>query len=401
LTSVQFVSTGAPTGYGLAAISYVRGLVNAGIPVHWVQTQWNRPTLGFEPRMTPAMAGDESLRDVAALTDATRRPLAHDCCVVQLPPEEWARWHRAGQHNVGYTAWETDRPPAHWLPLLNAADTVLVPCRFNQASFVQHGVRSPVLVVPHVRRHRWNTFSPVEREAALSAMGIAAGKSVFYCISSWDVRKNLATLVRAFAHAFKHDDAVSLLIKTSAQGNSDGPLHELAPSAQITQATLDAVSRQLQRDPPHVHIIARDTVSGRDIDALHEIGDCYVSLSHGEGWGLGAFDAASRGTPVIATPWSATADFMGERWPGALPYTMAGASLWPVIKPSYFPSMRWAQPDVPSAVRLLRDFAVDPVPFRAAAHAIERDILRRFSEPVVTRTLLDAITPNARAARAG
>ena len=37
------------------------------------------------------------------------------------------------------------------------------------------------------------------------------------------------------------------------------------------------------------------------IAALHERGDCYVSLHRGEGWGYPLFEAASRGTPVIAT----------------------------------------------------------------------------------------------------
>ena len=38
-------------------------------------------------------------------------------------------------------------------------------------------------------------------------------------------------------------------------------------------------------------------------DAIHAIGDCYVSLTHGEGWGMGAFDAATLGKPVLITGW--------------------------------------------------------------------------------------------------
>jgi glycosyltransferase involved in cell wall biosynthesis len=391
LTGVQFVSAGAPTGYGLAAIAYVRGLVNAGVPVHWVTTQWNRPTLGFEPRMGQATAGDESLRDLAALVEATRRPVRAVACIVQMPPEEWQRWHRPGQRNIGYTTWETDRPPAHWVPLLNNADKVLVPCRFNQVSFSNHGVWQPIDVVPHIRRHRWNTFGSADRDAYRLALGIKPGNKVFYCINNWDVRKNLGGLVRAFASAFNGADSVTLVIKTSVLGNDAGPLHGLVPTTTLLRNELQAAQNRSGRASPQVVLIARDTVSGRDIDMLHEIGDCYVSLSFGEGWGLAAFDAASRGTPVIATPWSATSDFLGQHWPGALPFTLRGACLWPVTRPSYFPTMRWAVPDEMAAAQRMRDFIDDPAPFNQAARSIERDILNRFSEPVVTQQMLAAI----------
>src|SRR5690606_35061560 len=129
-------------------------------------------------------------------------------------------------------------------------------------------------------------------------------------------------------------------------------------------------------------------------ERLHALGDCYVSLSHGEGWGLGAFDAAGLGKPVITAAWSAAPDYLapgGVPWPGAIPHRLASAPSFPPSQPKFFPSQRWAQPDLDGAAALMRRFHDDGGEMREAARAIREDILNRFSEPVVTRQLLEAI----------
>jgi len=48
------------------------------------------------------------------------------------------------------------------------------------------------------------------------------------------------------------------------------------------------------RNPAPVQLVTRE-LSDDDLRALHERGDCFVSLCRSEGWGLGAFDAAAFG----------------------------------------------------------------------------------------------------------
>ena len=43
------------------------------------------------------------------------------------------------------------------------------------------------------------------------------------------------------------------------------------------------------------------TLSRNSMMALHARGDCFVSLCHSEGWGLGSFEAAALGNPVLIT----------------------------------------------------------------------------------------------------
>ena len=50
-------------------------------------------------------------------------------------------------------------------------------------------------------------------------------------------------------------------------------------------------------NPPRI-VLLTDLLSDLEIQALHTLGDCYVSTSRGEGWGYGAYEAAWFGKRV-------------------------------------------------------------------------------------------------------
>ena len=68
------------------------------------------------------------------------------------------------------------------------------------------------------------------------------------------------------------------------------------------------------------------------------------SVTRGEGWGLGPFDAATLGKPVIITGWGGHLDFLGADYPGLIAYTMAPVSGW-LHGASYRPTQQWAVAD--------------------------------------------------------
>ena len=96
----------------------------------------------------------------------------------------------------------------------------------------------------------------------------------------------------------------------------------------MAQLAVDEATDVLDRDAPTICVLPYE-LSGRGVDMLHEIGDAYVSLSHGEGWALGAFDAATRGTPVLATGFGGHRDYLGDDWPGAVPWRHGQVPVWP------------------------------------------------------------------------
>ena len=395
MRGILFHSFVEPSGYGLAGIGYVRALVNAGVPLRWV------PVVRAGDDVRPRHPGDalplgmtatedESLADLPALLDATSRPLDCDVVVAHTVPEHWPTLFQPGRRNVGLTVWETDRIPAHWRTLLDGAERVIVPCTQNRDVFVAGGVQSPVRVVPHVRRHAWNAFAPAEVDAARERFGLGDARFVFYAISAWDPRKALPALLAAFVRAFRADDGVALVLKTGPVGYGAPPFYGQEPTLGMAQRAVDAATDALDRDAPTICVLPYE-FSGRGIDLIHALGDAYVSLSHGEGFALGLFDAATRGTPAIATGWGGHLDYLGPEWPGAVPFRMATVPVWPPWRPSYWPSQRWAQPDADAAVAAMQALVADPAPARAAAAAIAGSIANRYAEPVVAKTFVEAL----------
>jgi hypothetical protein len=139
---------------------------------------------------------------------------------------------------------------------------------------------------------------------------------VFYSINTWDPRKNLPFLLRAFCAAFGPQDPVSLVLKTSPLGYGDPPFYPRTDSAELARELLTRLSGGAAT--PAISLLPY-SLNGQAIDWLHALGDCYVSFTHGEGWGLGAFDAATLGKPVLMTGWGGQRDYLGETWQGPCP----------------------------------------------------------------------------------
>jgi glycosyltransferase involved in cell wall biosynthesis len=281
---------------------------------------------------------------------------------------------------VVHTVWETDGLPAHWPALLNSSDGVLVPTDWNREVFRAGGVRVPIEVVPHVACMPGP--GPGVRD-----LDIADDLVVFYNISRWDERKVPHLALRAFLEAFTADDPVALVLKTGAISEARQP-DGWGSRSPMYWTTSWQVARLLRRypRPPRVHLYVDDWDDER-IAALHKRGDCYLTLTHGEGWGVGSFDACAHGNPVIATGWG-----------GHLAYLHGSALLVDhdlvavdMGASSYTPDQRWGQARLEHAVALLRRVAADPVAARVAAEPIRERVEREYAGQVVAARFLAAL----------
>jgi glycosyltransferase involved in cell wall biosynthesis len=396
---VKYIAYANSSGYGLSALGYVRALHNLGVPVWWqpsflggpADRIW-RPDQGVAGLpLARAAAGDASLSDLPALARELCRPIAYDTVIMHTVPEHWPRITERGMQNIGYTTWETDALPDHWSPLLTLPDKLFVPSTSNGELFPRGTSGKPVHVVPHIRRHAWNTPTPDEKIALRRKLGIPGDHFVFYTIGTWDPRKALGDLVALFAREFTARDKVTLLIKTSAAPSAFAAgAQPGAPIPALVRAEVDAAFAETGVSAAPIALLAAEDISGRTIDVLHGIGDCYVSVTRGEGWGLGTFDAATLGKPVIVTGWGGHLDYLGADYPGLISYTMAPVSGW-LHSASYRPTQLWAVADRRDAGRLMRRMVshyADQVP---AATAVRERILNTYAEPVIARRLLAAI----------
>lgn len=380
VVGVKYVSLVEPSGYGIAAKRCILALARAGIPVTWT------PMIGGHagpPYYRPCAAtgvGDPDLDPFC------NRTMTYDVVIVHTVPEYFPFWIAAehGRPIVGHTVWETTALPAHWPPLLNAVDRLFVPCRWNKTVFEECGVTPPIDVIPHIADRR-------DESVDLRTDRQDGDGFVFYTIGVWTERKALSRTVQAFCEAFTADDRVTLLIKTTPRDQTvTGVLRYFRRS--VAQA-VGRVTRRYRR-PPRIRLIT-DVQSESQIRRLHVRGDCYVSLCRGEGWGLGAFDAAAHGNPVVMTGFGGQLDYLDRELAYLVDYELV-----PVINPqaplSYSPDQRWAEPDVAHGARLLREVAARPDQAKARGRALQARVLSRFGERAIIEAVIPALAATSR-----
>ncbi len=404
---IEYISYSDATGYGTAAVGYVRALVEAGCPVHWQPFTNDAVCAG---RVGPAHAALETERgraalvgrgatdagnELAALVAATATPVDPALRIVHLLPSFWSM-HRnpdPGVRHVGMTVWETDRITPKWLPELARMEQLWVPCTHNVD--VLRSVEPPlppVWLVPHVCRPVLSPPPAARLKRLRDWAGVRPDDAVFYSIGSWDPRKRLAALLDGFVRAFTAEDRAVLILKTSARALYDDPDCPVRSRSvrQMASAVIERAAARAGRPPPRITLLADDEVADNVIDGLHAIGDCFVSLSRCEGFGLGGFDAAAHGRPVIAVGYGGPIDYLGQDWPGRVPHRMVPADALPGV--GWFgDGQQWPEPEDAAAFALMRDFAADRTRFIADARSRSADIQRRFGAQAAARGMAEAM----------
>lgn len=332
----NYLSMDESSGYGVAADRCIAALDESGLALDWTPFV---PGRGWGLAYEPLDSINESDQPAPVV-------IAH------LLPEYFPllRKRIPDAFLVGHTVWDTDRLPDHWIPCLGAADLLIVPSGFSAEAIADSPVTTPVAVVPHVAPE---IPAPDSGATARSDSDVL----VFYTIAEWNERKAVFKTVEAYLRAFTSRDRVLLIVKTSHRD------HTTAEAPRGRAAGVGTTAWSLARliashaDPPAVRLVTR-ALSNAEIAALHRHGNCYVSLCRSEGFGLGAFDAAAHGNPVVTTGFGGHLDYLAGS-----PY-LVDFELVPVIDPagfpSYAPEQRWAEPNVEHGSALLRQIGAGP-----------------------------------------
>ncbi len=246
----------------------------------------------------------------------------------------------------------------------------------------------PISVVPHIARS-----VPVP-QAEIPGPGDEK-RFRFYVIATWTTRKALLDLVEAFLGAFNSADAVTLVIHTTPTDLVALARHGGSGVRRDT-TTWFTLARALagHADVPEI-VLSTRALDQVELDELHAGSDCFISLSRGEGWGLGAFDAGAHGNPVIVTGWSGERDFLPVDYPylveyDLIPTTMDEPDAWWQPRDGE----RWAKARIPHATSLLRSVFEHPDEARSWGRVLRTNIHENFNSELVTGRLLDAIGPS-------
>lgn len=344
-SGIKFVSFYENSGYGIAAKLYLKALLNSDIEITWTPMVRGK-SLGmtYEPYQEKSI-GEQKLDRIC------NKPINYETVLIHTIPEFYTYWREQepDKYLIGYTVWETTKPPDHWKELINQLDHLLVPTKWNKTVFREHGITIPIDVIPHMSEFEGE---PSENSEAFEQNNETF---LFYIISEWNERKAIWKLIDAYIEAFQENDNVELLIKTS-RGDARKPrniiLRYFGHTYQRVQKTFDNHMKKYNRYPK-ITLVADESKPSQYIQGLHTRGDCYISLCRGEGWGIGSFEAARYGKPVIMTGFGGQTDYLHPDYSWRVDY-----DLIPVIDKnapkSYDSNQNWAEPNVSQAAKYMK-----------------------------------------------
>jgi hypothetical protein len=193
----------------------------------------------------------------------------------------------------------------HEIEALKAVGQVWVACHANADMLVDAGVPE-VRVVPV-------PYFDDDPLLKLEGRKRQPGPVRFYHIGKWEPRKEGHKMLGAFLRAFKPGEA-SLMYKTSPSAPSfedypSGPMESLR--TWLKDSTVQVNGWNTKNVLRSVFLIT-EYVTSKRLRELHRIGDIYLSLSHGEGFDMPAFDAKLAGNLMVYTPSGGPQDFAGE-----------------------------------------------------------------------------------------
>ncbi|MFT8806932.1 glycosyltransferase family 4 protein [Gluconobacter sp.] len=246
---------------------------------------------------------------------------------------------RTGRRIIGYWAWELPVVPQTWRHARRHVHEIWVPSHFTAGALRPLG--RPVRVVEHPVGLAEQKPSGRDR-ASFGLPEDCVIVLVSFSLASSMVRKSPIETIQAFREAFGERSDRLLVLKI---GHTEHYPDDLAT---VRAATGGASNIRIETEQ----------LSGEDRLALTVCADIVLSLHRSEGFGLVVAEAMALGQCVIATDWSATAEFLDETCGLPVAYTLVPAQdprgIWEM------PDTKWALPDLAGAVKALQTAADDP-----------------------------------------
>lgn len=225
---------------------------------------------------------------------------------VTIPNE----FEKLAGYNIGYTAGiETTKTAPQWLIKCNEMDKIITISSFSKKVFESTEYQAQVqqtgqnVVVKSETPIDFVNY-PVKTYDNLSEIDLDITTSFnFLTVAQFGPRKNLQNTIKWFVEEFRDED-VGLVVKSNIAKNSLIDRNTLRDKLSLFLRTLG--DRQCK-----VYLLHGD-MTDEEMHSMYrnEKINAFISLPHGEGFGLPLFEASYSGLPVVATGWSGQLDFL-------------------------------------------------------------------------------------------
>jgi len=262
-------------------------------------------------------------------------PDTYATLLAALPPERvQAAWR------TGLWVWETPSFPGHWRFAVDLVDEIWTPSDYSRRAIAPAVGAIPVHLRPHAVALPPSGAGRDDAAAMRARLGIAPDAFMGLAImdiSTCPARKNPWAHVAAWMRAFDGDSGCILVLKIRV--------------SRITRVVLDEL-RAMTGGTDTVRLLEEE-MTDAEIAALQGAADVYLSLHRAEGYGLTIHESLAAGTPVIATDFSANAEY-GPAFDAyrGLPYRMVPYRDWTGHYAEN--GFSWAEVDLNAAVCALR-----------------------------------------------
>lgn len=339
---------GEQSRFALRALASRRDIFDIYIqPIQWGQTSWISED-DAERRWI-----DETIeKTIARIQQGGTFDVTYQ---VTIPNE----WERKAPVNIGFTAgMETTRVHHNWIQKGNEMDKIIVVSHHAKNTYVNttyQGTNSttnepvllelttPVDVVNYPVKH-FEDPEPINLDLDYDFN--------FLLMAQMSPRKNIPNTLRWFIEEF-HDEEVGLVAKLNIAKNStmdrENLFHQLK---MILRAWPDRKCK--------VYLMHGD-LTDNEVHSLidNEKIDAFLTLAHGEGFGLPVYEAAYSGVPVVATGWSGQLDFLVDRRTGTTNFYSVDYDIQPIPEQVVWEGViikesMWAYPREKSAKEQMR-----------------------------------------------
>lgn len=293
------------SGYGEQTLFALRSLRSApeAFDIYLINTNWGQTSWLWKDNEERRWIDDLLQKTIQYIQNGGKFDISLQ---VTIPNE----WEKLAPVNIGYTAGiETTKISKEWIEKSSLMDRIIVISDHARFGFdntvidvkhpqtgqdVQIKNQTPIDVIGYPVREYEKKDLDLDLEAKFN----------FLCVAQWSQRKNLENTIRWFVEEFIENPDVGLVLKVSKVNNS-------IIDRNWCEAALKSLLSDYEDRKCKIQLLHGD-MTEEEMTGLynHKKIKAFISLAHGEGWGLPIFEAVYNDLPVIAPAWSGQCDYI-------------------------------------------------------------------------------------------